>query len=188
MPVANPRRAPARAAPEGAIVLEEHLSLVRTIAKRLARTWWHRPAGLEFDDLVAHGTVGLILAARRFDPRRGVKFTTYASWRIRGAMLDALASSADWQRWRTAPVPWPPGSVDERGAIHARVDFASRVADALDRLPAVEAALVRGAVMEGRSVSEVARRVGLSCAQAGRRLNQGLGRLRARLSVTLEVA
>jgi RNA polymerase sigma factor (sigma-70 family) len=43
-----------------------------------------------FEDLVQEGTVGLVHAAGRFDPRRGAKFSTYATWWIRRALVDAL--------------------------------------------------------------------------------------------------
>ena len=54
----------------------------------IARTYRHR--GVAFDELVAQGNLGLLEAARRFDPTRGTKFTTYASWWIRKAILMAL--------------------------------------------------------------------------------------------------
>lgn len=50
---------------------------------------------LDFDDLVSYGIFGLIDAVEKFDPHKGVKFETYASLRIRGAVLDGLRS-LDW--------------------------------------------------------------------------------------------
>lgn len=46
--------------------------------------------GVAFEDLVQEATVGLVQAADRFDPRRGAKFSTYAMWWIRRALVDAL--------------------------------------------------------------------------------------------------
>lgn len=48
-----------------------------------------------YDDLLSHAIVGLIDAVEKFDPAKDVKFETYASVRIRGAVLDAL-KSLDW--------------------------------------------------------------------------------------------
>lgn len=48
------------------------------------------PPNIEYDDLVSDGTIGLMKAWERFDPNRGVKFETYASYRVRGEMLDGL--------------------------------------------------------------------------------------------------
>ena len=45
---------------------------------------------LSFEDMVSAGTVGLVRAARDFDPSRGVEFKTYAYIRIKGAILDEL--------------------------------------------------------------------------------------------------
>jgi RNA polymerase sigma factor for flagellar operon FliA len=49
------------------------------------------PAHVELDDLIAYGQVGLAEAARDFDPSRGSRFSTYAYYRIRGAIYDGLA-------------------------------------------------------------------------------------------------
>ena len=48
------------------------------------------PPNIEYDDLVSDGSVGLMKAWENFDPKRGVKFETYASYRIRGEILDGL--------------------------------------------------------------------------------------------------
>jgi len=48
------------------------------------------PPNIEYDDLVSDGTIGLMKAWENFDPKRGVKFETYSSYRIRGEMLDGL--------------------------------------------------------------------------------------------------
>jgi len=48
------------------------------------------PPNIEYDDLVSDGTVGLMKAWENFDVKRGVKFETYASYRVRGEILDGL--------------------------------------------------------------------------------------------------
>jgi RNA polymerase sigma factor for flagellar operon FliA len=50
------------------------------------------PGLLNNEDILSYGTIGLIQAVDRFDPRQGVKFETYAIRRIRGAILDAIRS------------------------------------------------------------------------------------------------
>lgn len=83
-------------------LVEQHLYLVQAIAGKLKRSLGRT---LDFDDLVAYGSKGLIEAAERFDAAHGVAFTTFAYYRIRGAMLDGLRtmgwySRADYARYR----------------------------------------------------------------------------------------
>ncbi|MCP5105439.1 MAG: FliA/WhiG family RNA polymerase sigma factor [bacterium] len=70
----------------------DNLNIVKIIASKIhARI----PSGIELADLVHTGILGLIDAVRKFDPTKGVKFATYASLRIRGAILDELRN-LDW--------------------------------------------------------------------------------------------
>ena len=65
-----------------------HLPLVRYVASRLCPP----SSPIEVDDLISAGTIGLIEAADRYDPRRGVPFGSFAYSRIKGAVIDELAS------------------------------------------------------------------------------------------------
>src|SRR3954465_9256955 len=83
-------------------LIQQHLSLVQSVARKLKK---QITARVEFDDLVGYGSKGLIEAAERFDPSHGVTFTTFAYYRIRGAMLDGVRtmgwySRADYARYR----------------------------------------------------------------------------------------
>lgn len=73
-------------------LLEEHQSLVRRQALSLQV---RLPASVELDDLIQAGMIGLLDAVNRYDATQGASFTTFASQRIRGAMLDELRSR-DW--------------------------------------------------------------------------------------------
>ena len=72
--------------------LMDYLPLVKYIAGRVAIGL---PKSVELDDLINAGVVGLIEAHNNFDPGKGVKFESYASMRIRGAILDELRA-IDW--------------------------------------------------------------------------------------------
>ncbi len=80
----------------------EHLPLIKYLAARYAG---RLPPSLDQDDLVVAGIIGLLEAARRFDPSRNIQFKTFAEFRIRGAMLDELRN-----------VDWVPRSVREKAA------------------------------------------------------------------------
>lgn len=65
----------------------QYRPLVKYVMGRMAISL---PAILEYQDVIASGTIGLIEAVERFDPTKGVKFETYAISRIRGSMIDML--------------------------------------------------------------------------------------------------
>jgi RNA polymerase sigma factor for flagellar operon FliA len=90
------------AAAETNKLVEQHLELVQAIARKLKKSLG---TSAELDDLVAYGSKGLVEAAERFDARPGVAFTTFAYYRIRGAMLDGMRtmgwySRGDYARYR----------------------------------------------------------------------------------------
>jgi RNA polymerase sigma factor FliA len=69
-------------------LVEAHMRLVGEIAGRIARTSTGK--GPELEDLSADGVVGLLEAAERFEPERGIPFEAYARWRIDGAIRDGI--------------------------------------------------------------------------------------------------
>lgn len=70
----------------------EYAQLVKLVAGRLSMYLGHN---VEYDDLVSYGIFGLIDAIDKFDLSKSVKFETYASLRIRGAILDQIRKM-DW--------------------------------------------------------------------------------------------
>jgi RNA polymerase primary sigma factor len=90
-----------------------NLRFVVSYAKR-----FHSP-GVSFLDLINEGNIGLIQAARRFDPERGVKFITYAVWWVRQAISNALS-----EHWGAIRLP------HKQATLHSRL---SRVKEALSR-------------------------------------------------------
>src|SRR5947207_7660889 len=70
----------------------ENLQLVKFLAQRFSS---RLPVSVEVDDLISAGVMGLMDAADKFQPERGIKFSTYARQRISGAILDYLREM-DW--------------------------------------------------------------------------------------------
>ena len=70
----------------------EYAPLVKLVAGRLSM---YLGFNVEYDDLVGYGVFGLIESVDRFNPTKNVKFETYASLRIRGAILDQIRKM-DW--------------------------------------------------------------------------------------------
>ena len=70
----------------------EYAPLVKLVAGRLSM---YLGFNVEYDDLVGYGVFGLIDAIDKFDTMKDVKFETYASLRIRGAILDQIRKM-DW--------------------------------------------------------------------------------------------
>lgn len=74
------------------VLVERYHSLVRYISERVLQTL---PRSIDLDDLISAGLFGLMDAIEGFDLSRGIKFKTYCTTRIRGAILDELRSQ-DW--------------------------------------------------------------------------------------------
>jgi RNA polymerase primary sigma factor len=123
------------------LLVASHLGLVRSVASR------YRDLGLPFDDLVQEGSLGLLDAIDRYDRRRGCSFESYARFRVRRAIRNALTDQARLIRL-------PKQMVERRRAI-ARAE-ARLAAEASGERPtpaqlAADTGLSVAAVLDARS-------------------------------------
>jgi len=81
-------------------LIQEYLPLVKQVAGRLAMGL---PSHVEEEELMACGVIGLLEALERYNPSSEASFKTFATWRIRGAMLDDLRRNT-----------WMPRSIYQR--------------------------------------------------------------------------
>jgi RNA polymerase sigma-B factor len=173
------------AAEERQRLIEQHLPLVRTIARRFA----HR--GESFDDLVQVGALGLIKAVDRFDPGRGVTLGAYAAPTIAGEirrhLRDRLTliriprSAGDEASSARFPLPLESaGSLQPDRAAEAGLaesEDRALVASGLRALPQRERRVVELRYYGDLSQKRIADQLGISQVHVSRLLRASLGRL-----------
>ena len=117
-----------------------NLRFVVSYAKR-----FHSPE-VSFLDLINEGNIGLIQAARRFDPERGVKFITYAVWWVRQAISNALS-----EQWGAIRLP------HKQATLHSRLGrIKEALARSLGREPTLEEIAAEAGLKTGDAESLMA--------------------------------
>jgi len=127
------------------------------------------PDGLLMD-MIQEGTLGLIEAVERFDHSRGIRFSTFATYRIRGCVLNALRRlrprefSLDTERQGEATLAATLSDPNTEAALLSVEDDALfvQVRDAIDRLPARQRAILRATYLEARQPRSVASELRIS--------------------------
>lgn len=92
------------------IVLEKYIPLVKHIAGKVILG---KGKYIEYEDLVGYGMLGLMDAFKKFKPEKGMKFSTYASIRIKGAMIDEMRRSS----------PISKGAMDKLNRYNQAIDM-----------------------------------------------------------------
>ena len=197
-----------------------HQNLVHAMAWRMhCRSRRH----VQLDDLIAYGQIGLIEAIQSFDSSRNVRFTTFAWYRVRGAILDGMRQMSwfneqsyedgkyeseeasnksvglETKKLRrkkrigqsaaqeTSSIRGHVGTVSmsevpshdrsgEEVCLHR--ELLSFLRDLVGVLPEREASLIKGTFFEGRTLTEAAKRIGISTAWASRLQARTLADLR----------
>ncbi|MGL4739312.1 MAG: FliA/WhiG family RNA polymerase sigma factor [Sarcina sp.] len=113
------------------VVIEKYIPLVKHIAGKVILG---KAKYIEYEDLVGYGMLGLMDAFNKFKPEKGMKFSTYASIRIKGAMIDEMR--------RSSPI--------SKGAM----DKLNRYNQAMDKLQVI--------LLRDPNSKEIAKELGLS--------------------------
>ena len=174
-------------APDRDALIRSHVWLVQSRVNNLAGRLPSPPR----EDMEADGYMGLIDAATRFDPERGVQFITFARWRIDGAILDGIRRAA-WGvsrrcgRVRLLPVPIEvlgdvPGGTEPDQVLESHWE-AEALSAAVDALPPQMRQVVRLRFWEEMKVDDIARALGVT----DTRIFQILKDARARLAASLK--
>lgn len=138
-------------------LVEANMPFVFKVARQ------YQNVGIPLEDLRHEGIVGLIEAARRYDPERGTKFSTYAVWWIRRAILKALTEQSklvkvpEYQTRRLREVreaEWSLrlvlGRAPGRDEVSRRVAGGLRAVQAAQRIPVREVSLSTVVTTDGR--------------------------------------
>jgi len=160
-------------------LVSSHLGLAQSLAGRVHR----QLPFVEFDDLLAAGVEGLLQAARRYDPSHGHAFSTFAYYRVRGAIYDSIRRSApsnhtDSYDEDNVADPW----ATRQDELLARAHEYERVREAVRRLPARRRRLIESHYFAGQTLKDAGAGLGISKSWASRFHSQTLGQLRLLLS------
>lgn len=176
-------------------LVRRHIFLVHAIAKKAHR---HFAGRVDYDELVALGSEGLVEASRRYDPSAGASFKTFAYYRIRGAMFDGVGAIAPLPRSvyrrrrcaattettaRTAPcAPAELASEEDPAAEVQRQQVRALLERAIASLPEDKQHLVRACYFGGATLLDAGKQIGISKSWACRMHSKALQELRIALA------
>lgn len=172
-------------------LVEANIGLATFFADR------YQASRMEYEDLVQEAYMGLIDAADRYDPDRGIKFSTYAHWHIKKKIMDAIHNRNEIVRTPRRRPSHVCGTLDEARvakmpdqAPHAseamdEADMVAAVRDCIKRLPSREAIVVRlrrGVNTEAMTLAKVGDILGVTAERVRQIQKSGEEKLRALLA------
>jgi RNA polymerase sigma factor for flagellar operon FliA len=179
-------------------LIERHITLARNLARRVRLV--DTPLA-DADDLASAAFLGLIDAVDRFEPGRGVPFEAYASFRIRGAIIDEVRRTDE--RGRSAAASMVPAAISLDGLVEdewrqflatpddgvdqkfENEDLRGRVEGALRDLPPRQREVLARYYADALTLRQAGQRMGISEARACQLHGRAITNLRRALSVRL---
>lgn len=162
------------------------------VADRVAG-WFARTQAWRMDDIRSFSYIGLIDAVEKFDPDRGIRFTSYASYRIRGAITDQIRKE-DWitrqararkdvKQTKMTPLSFIEGFQDGKedpksGREIKRIDDMEEVKRILDGLCLRERMIMRKRFLDGKKQKKIGEEIGVSESRVNQVLSKTLVFLR----------
>src|SRR5215203_5946826 len=160
--------------------------LVKFVA---GRTGARLPSHVDQADLISYGMIGLIEAMERFEPRRQIRFETFAMQRIRGAIIDELRS-LDWVprsvRSRARDIEAANSKLEHESAPDPQAaldtsEVKDRLAEAIQDLPERETLVVALYYFENLTLREIGEVLGVTESRVSQLHSKAVLRLRSRL-------
>ncbi len=149
--------------------ITRHMPLVERVARGIRR---RLPPHVDLDDLLIAGSIGLYKAIVGYDSDRGLKFSTYATWLIRGHIFDELRNAdhapREMRRNREVPVQHQLHAIhcenlyDREPEVRLTAERRDEVQFMLDRCSPREREIMTCYYLEDMPMPAIARRLGIS--------------------------
>ena len=127
-------------------IVEQYIPLVKYIASRIMIG---RSTYIEYEDLVSYGMIGLMDAISKFDPDKGIKFSSYASIRIKGEMIDQIRKAR----------PISKGAMDKLAKYNEAIDEDKEkveiLAECIEKLKEKDRTILNLYYYEGLTLKEI---------------------------------
>lgn len=179
-----------------AMFLAGYLRMVEIVARKTIPT---PPPGLETGDLIAYGHVGLLEALETFKPEKGFAFSTHATFRIRGAIVDGVRAWTHYHRMSKEAqdaavlrlddvipgtrIPFVETLIDDREPVAERVTAELDIYRAMASLNDRERDAIAKRFGDGLGLAAIGQSWGTSESWASRVVLDAIGKLRIAMSV-----
>ncbi len=166
-------------------LVEENLDLVRQIAKFVMKSL---PPCFELDDLVQAGNIGLMDAATKYDPSRGVPFRVYASQRVRGEIKESCRRKRYRDNTHEELTQEHAESAEDTrlASLDAGVkakQLRRRIAQALDGMPNADRQVIEIYFLRGGKLAGVGKAFGVRQSRSSQLLQRAKSEMRRALEM-----